>query len=203
MDTHEMTRMQATLLESGRTQKHLLAQAIALVETHKRENALLREQLAQATATLQQVAQRLEQGGQRLAGDALREIGIGSRQILKENSVEAVEQVHRRTSEALQLLQRAVDAAGEQSHQLNRAQTTMVWKSLAFLALGGVLLVGGTSAWVWNNQQQAQRYQVDAETGRLVARSDFIQCGEGLCANVDLKAQRVGDNKQYVPVKPR
>jgi hypothetical protein len=108
-----------------------------------------------------------------------------------------------RTSEALLHLQQAAEAAGQQARHLNRAQTTMVWKSLALLGVGGVFLVAGTGAWIWNKKQEANRYQVEADLSRRITQSDIVQCGEGLCANVDLKASRAGDRKQYLPVKSR
>lgn len=33
--------------------------------------------------------------------------------------------------------------------------------------------------------------------------SDAVICGKRICTNVDTNAQRVGDNKQYRPAKPR
>jgi len=163
----------------------------------------LHQQQEHDSAAMQQSAQRLERGGQRFAEDALRAIEAGSGQVLKKNANEAVELVNRHTGQAFQQLERAAGAAVEAARQLQRAQTTMVWKSLAFLALGGLLLVGGTSAWAWNNKQEAQRYQVEAELGRRISQSDLVQCGEGLCANVDPKAPRIGERRQYLPVKSR
>lgn len=203
MDMHEAMRMQAVLTETAETQKQLLAQAAVLAEMQKQENAQLRHQLMQATSALQQVAQCLEQGGQRMGQDALRVIDTGSRQVLKDNSVGALEQVHRQAGETARQLQQAANAAGEQGRQLSHAQTALVWKSLAVLTLGGLLLTVGTAVWAWNNKKEAQRYQVDAEINRLISQSDVVQCGERLCANVDLKAGRTGDKQQYRPVKPR
>lgn len=199
----EALRTQALLLDIVQEQKKLLEQAATLIESQKRENAHMRRQIDQSSATVQQQAQRLEQGGERFTQNALREISMGSRQVLKENSADAIEQVHRRTSEVLSQLRQAAEAAGEQTRRLNRAHSTMVWKSLALLAIGGVFLIAGTGTWAWNKKQEANRYQVEADLSRRITQSDIVQCGEGLCANVDLKASRAGDRKQYLPVKSR
>jgi hypothetical protein len=203
MNLQETLRTQALLLETVQEQKKLLEHAHHAQETYRQENAALRQLLTQMTATLQQSAQHLESGGQRFAEEAMRGIDANSRQVLKENSVEVVTQVQQRTAESIQALTRAAEVAGEQARQLNRAQTTLAWKSLAFLAVGGLLLMGGTSTWAWNKKQEAERYQVDAELGRQISQSDLVRCGDGLCVNVDLKAQRSGDRKQYLPVRSR
>ena len=203
MDMQEMLRVQALLLEAVQEQEKLLEHAHRAEEAHRQENALLRQQLADLTAALQQSAQRLERGGQRFAEDALRGIEAGSCQVLKKNAIEATAWMDQRTGETLQQLKHTAEVTTEAARQLNRAQTTMVWKSLAFLAVGGVLMVAGTGAWAWNKKQEAARYQVEADLSRRITQSDLVQCGEGLCANVDLKASRAGDRKQYLPVKSR
>lgn len=203
MDMQEMMRMQALLLETTQMQKKLLEQSALLIESQKRENAQLQSQLAQATATLQQAARQLEGGGQRFGHDALKIIGESSRKVLTENAAQAMGQVHQQAETTAKRLTSAADAARKQSKQLNRAQTTMVWKSLGFMTIGAVLVVAGTSLWAWSSGQEAQRNRVEAELGRRISQSDIVKCGAGLCANVDAKAARVGDKNQYVPIKSR
>jgi hypothetical protein len=203
MDMQEMARTQALLLETTQAQKKLLEQSAMLMESHKRENAQLRSQLMQATAHLQQATQQLELGGQRFGVDAMKLIGDGTRKVLMENAAQAMDQVHRQTEVTSQRLTAAAETAREQSRQLNRAQTTMVWKSLIFMAVGALLLVGGSSLWAWTSSKEALRYRVEADLGRRVSQADLVKCGEGLCANVDGKGQRLGDKQQYAPVRLR
>ena len=93
--------------------------------------------------------------------------------------------------------------AGEQSRLLKQAQTTLVWRSMAFVALGGVMLVGGSSAWAWQQKRAADEHRLEAELIQRIRRADLVQCGDGLCANVDTRAARTGDRKQYLPIKTR
>ncbi|PXV59073.1 hypothetical protein SAMN04487785_1179 [Dyella jiangningensis] len=203
MDTQEMARTQALLMETTQMQRRLLEQSTLLIESQKQENAQLRGQLAQATAALRQASGQLEAGGQRLGHEALQVISDSARRVLADNAARAMGQIHQQAETTAKQLASAADAAREQSRQLNRAQTTMVWKSLALMAVGAVLLAGGAGLWAWTSGKEAQRYRVEAELGRRISQSDLIQCGDGLCANVDAEGERVGDQKQYVPVKSR
>ena len=68
---------------------------------------------------------------------------------------------------------------------------------LALLLAGGIWLSLHYTRVIAENQ-------LAAETTRAYNQADIARCGDGqLCAHVDLKAKRFGDQGQYVPIRPR
>lgn len=203
MDMQESLRMQALLLETVGAQKKLLGQSARLLESQQQENARLQQQLANAMATLQQATQRLEGGGQQFGQDALGVIRAQGGQALAQGAEQKLQQLNQGIERTAGRLEWAGKVAGEQALTLSRAQTTMVWKSLFVLTAGALLALGGASVWAWTRKQEADRYRVDAELGRIISRADVVKCGDGLCANVETKGKRYGDKDQYRRVKAR
>jgi hypothetical protein len=66
-----------------------------------------------------------------------------------------------------------------------------------------LLLVGG--AWLSLHYTRVIRdNQLSAELLKAYNGADVILCGNGkLCANVDTRGARYGDNRQYLPVRSR
>lgn len=203
MDMQELLRMQALLLETVEIQKKQLAQSARLLEGQQQEAALLRQQLADAAAALQQSAQRLESGGQRLGQDALRVIGAQGGQTLAEGAEQKLHKLNQGIEHTTARLEQAGNVAREQALTLTRAQTTLVWKSLSILAVGSLLALCGVGAWAWTKKQEADRHRVEADLGRIINQADVIQCDGGLCANIETNGKRHGDKGQYRPVKTR
>ncbi|HEY0504728.1 MAG TPA: hypothetical protein VGD42_14700 [Lysobacter sp.] len=203
MDMHESTRLQALLGESIQLQTRLMELMNLGAEAHRQENHLLREQLTRLAGSLEQSAHALRAGGQQLGNEALQVIRQGSGPVLERNVADAVDKLEQQTARIAGKLEWVAQTAGEQARQLTRAQTVLVWKSLAVLAVGAVMLVGGASVWAWQEKQEAQRHRIDADLGRRISQADIVQCGDGLCARVDPKAPRTGDRRQYWPIRPR
>lgn len=199
----EMTRMQTLLLETVEVQKKQLTQSTRLLALQERENAQLRQQRTQEFAVLQQIAQRLEDGGERFGQEALRTIGAQTQQVMTEQGSAALSKLNRQAEQAAERAEWAGRSFGQQQMQLTRTQTALLWKTWIGLAVGAVFLVGGTGYVAWKNKQAADRYDVDAVTARAITEADVILCGDRLCANVEAESKAVGDKGQYRPIKPR
>jgi hypothetical protein len=64
------------------------------------------------------------------------------------------------------------------------------------------LLIGGI--WLASHYYNVIREnQIDAALMQAYNRADVSLCQGRLCANVDAKGARYGDDKQYLIVKPR
>lgn len=100
---------------------------------------------------------------------------------------------------------RAEEAAGrltKQFDELRSVSDRLIWKVLS-VAIGSLTLLLGGGMWLSVHYTRVIRdHQIDAELMRLFNASDVRRCGDGLCANVDLKGQRYGDKYQYLPIKP-
>lgn len=96
-------------------------------------------------------------------------------------------------------------ASGKLTRQfeaLRKVSDRLIWKVLG-VAIGSLTLLLGGGMWLSVHYAKVIRdNQVDAELMRLFNASDVRRCGDGLCANVDLKGQRYGDKHQYLQVKP-
>ncbi len=195
--------LQAMLAEAMQLQKRLMEQANLSVEVHRQEHQAQRAQLGDAIAQMQRAAQQLDSTGQRAGTEALQVIREGCGTALERGLVDVLRTLHPKVEHLTTQIDAAARNAGEQSRLLKQAQSTMVWKSMAFVALGGVMLVGGSTAWAWQQKRAADEHRLEAELIQRIRRADLVQCAEGLCANVDTRAARTGDRKQYLPIKAR
>lgn len=203
MEVEEFARLQALLGECVQLQKKLMAQANLTAETQRREADAARQVLVEIGTQMRQSATHLENGGQQFGRDAMRIIRDASAAQLEQSITHAVEPLKAQAQQIADKLEWIARTADEQAQKLTRAQTTLAWKAAIALGLGALMLAGGSTAWAWRQKQEADRHQFDADLGRRIRQADITKCGEGLCANVDAKAPRLGDRKQYVPIKSR
>lgn len=203
MQIQDPARLQALLVDCVELQKTLMAQTNLIAEAHRHEAESARQRLMELAATLGHSAQRLERGGQQFGEQALQILRNDSSAVLTHSANDAIASLRAQAEAITAKLSWIAQAADEQTRQLTRAQTTMAWKAAIALGVGALTLAGGSTAWAWRQKEEAARYGIDAELGRRITQADIIRCGEGLCANVDLRAQRIGDRKQYLPVRTR
>ena len=52
-------------------------------------------------------------------------------------------------------------------------------------------------------KEELQRYEDAIPVLEAYYASDVVICGDRVCANIDPKGQRTGDERQYVQVQPR
>ena len=134
----------------------------------------LRQQNEGATAQIAQASQQLNQSASRLSSDVNAAHQQGPKSMQRE------------VTNAEQFLQKA-------QTQLLSAQKAWLWKvSLALLAMV-VLVVGGSSYWVWHNEQELQKISYNHEVLSAIAAGDLNLCNKRLCARVAPKAEKFGD----------
>lgn len=203
MNNPDTMNLQAMLAEAMQLQKRLMEQANLGAEVHRQEHQAQRAQLADAIAQMQRAAQQLDSTGQRTGTDALQIIREGCSTALERGLVDVLRTLHPKVEHLTTQIDSAARTAGEQSRLLKNVQTTLVWKSMAYVAAGGAMLVAGATAWAWQQKRVADEYRIEAELAQRIRRADLVQCGDGLCANVDTRAARVGDRRQYLPIRSR
>lgn len=142
----------------------------------------LRRQNEGAAARIAHASQQLDQSASRLSAD----VDAAHR--------EGQKNMQRELTNAEQFLQRA-------QSQLLTAQKAWLWKvSLALLAMA-VLVVGGSSYWVWRNAQALQEIDYNRQVLGAIAAGDLNLCNQRLCAKVAPKADKFGDG--YVVIGNR
>ena len=134
----------------------------------------LRQQNEGATAQIAQASQQLNQSASRLSSDVNAAHQQGQKSMQRE------------VTNAEQFLQKA-------QTQLLAAQKAWLWKvSLALLAMV-VLVVGGSSYWVWHNEQELQKISYNHEVLSAIAAGDLNLCNKRLCAKVVPRAEKFAD----------
>ncbi|RZL45843.1 MAG: hypothetical protein EOP74_00415 [Variovorax sp.] len=142
----------------------------------------LRQQNEGAVAKIAQASERLDHSASRLSSD----VNAAHRQ--------GQQSMQREVTNAEQFLQKA-------QNQLLAAQRIWLWKvSLALVAMA-VLVVGGSSYWVWRNAQALQTIDYNREVLGAIAAGDLNLCNKRLCARVMPKAEKFGDG--YVAIGNR
>lgn len=134
----------------------------------------LRRQNEGATAQITQASQQLDRSALRLSSDVNAAHQQGQKSMQRE------------VTNAEQFLQKA-------QSQLLTAQRAWLWKvSLALLAMA-VLVVGGSSYWVWRNAQALQEIDYNRQVLGAITAGDLNLCNHRLCAKVAPKAEKFGD----------
>ncbi|MEH6415828.1 hypothetical protein [Pseudomonas sp. CGJS7] len=94
-------------------------------------------------------------------------------------------------------------ALAQQLQRMERMHKSLIWKVTgAVIGCITLLLVGA----IWLSMHYAgviRDNQIAADKLKAINGADLILCGERLCANIDRKAQGVGDKGQYAPVLQR
>ncbi|HEY0505180.1 MAG TPA: relaxation protein [Lysobacter sp.] len=173
--------------------KTLVEHAGALMERFERRGQEV-EQRQQAL--VQQLPGLIRQSADAVLQDLPRQVRAQVQGALEQ----ATREYERRLEEAgarAQLLARQVE-------RLERVHRHVVWKTIGAAGCALILLVLGGAALTRYYYGKMEENRMAAELLQLYNGADVAPCGEGrLCANVDLKADRFGDRRQYRPIRPR
>jgi hypothetical protein len=153
-------------------------------------------------AMLDHSAQRLNGGSEQFAREALRVIAAEAQQVIASGVGQAANQLSSGLSEGARAAQQAAQGLQGQRALLSRAQTALVWKSMAALIIGSLLAVGSSGYFVWKSMRQIEQANFGQDILRATQNGTLNHCGGALCAKVGKRLQRYGDNSDYVLVQP-
>lgn len=182
----------------------LISKTAALMEQFERRCDDIDQRLLVSSEQLQELTQHLPRLVKQSAEDSM--------QTLPGQLLSQVQQsLSRPVADYQQRLDRAGTEVGSVSHALaqqikrmEKLQQLLIWKVVGITAACFLLLlVGG----VWLSTHYAkviEENQLTADLMRTYNNADLVMCDKGqLCANVDVRGQRYGDHRQYVPVLSR
>ena len=150
--------------------------------------------------TAQAAARKIEQS----SAELLRSVESQAKTAMADAAKHSVTPCAEQLQHSAESAKWAAKALGEQRLTLSRTQQSLVYLSLCSLLLGSLITLGGTWFWVKNSREEVARNRVETNLLRAINQADITLCQAGrLCANVDTKAKRVGDNRQYQVIKPR
>lgn len=175
---------------------NLVASAAALMERFERRSQQIEHELQQLARQIPTVIrQATDVEMQRLPAAVMGKIEPGM-----QRSVTDYEQ---RLQVAGQQLQQASHALSNQIQRLQMLHRQLIWK-VAGITLGSLALILLAGGWLSSHYyDEIRRYQLSADLLKAYNAADVTLCDGKLCANVDAKGRKFGEQGQYRPVHDR
>lgn len=169
------------------------------------------EELKRLFADLALIAQQIKQDNQQAAqqfrqgiAESLRTFETQATGVVKRAAHEAISRCSEGLEHSAQKADWAAQALGDQRKLLTGSQQSLVYLSLVALLVGSTLAAGAAWYGVNSSREEVARNRVQAQLLQAINRADVTLCEGGrLCANVDERGKRQGDQRQYRPVRPR
>lgn len=153
-------------------------------------------------AAMHQGVQRLDDGVERFAQQAMQAISQGSQAAVAQGASQALEAFNHQLQQSASHAKWAADALGEQRRTLTHAQRTLVWKGLIALTLGSLLAAGGSAYVAWSSMREVRQAEFGTAILRATRSGALTACGEeqALCVRVGQKSRRVGARGEFLLV---
>jgi hypothetical protein len=189
MDTHQIT--------------DLVASVSALMERFERRTQQIEDSLQTAHRQLQDLSRQLPETLRRSTDTEMRHLRDSVASTVDAGLGHSVSTFQTRLETAAQDVRQASHALAAQLHAARALYRHLLWKivgvCLASLAL--VVLGGG---WLSRHYyEEIRRHQVSAQLLQAYDAADVTLCDGRLCANIDPKGDRFGEDDQYRPVRDR
>jgi predicted component of type VI protein secretion system len=182
---------------------NLVTSVAALMERFERRTQQIEDDLRSSHYHLTQLTQQVpgvvrqatDAEMQRLPGAVMGKIEAGIQQ-----PVSAYEQ---RLQSASQQLQQGAQALSAQITAMQALHRHLIWK-VGGITLGSLVLVLVGGGWLSKHYyDEIRRNQLSAELLKAYNAADVTLCGGKLCANVDAKGDKFGNEGQYRSVRDR
>ncbi len=182
----------------------LIDKTATLMAQYERRGAAIDSRLQALNDTLQGMVEQLPVVVRTSADDVLQTLPHQMGTLMKDGRGRAMGGYRQRLDAAGHDVEKASHALATQISQLQRLHRQIVWKAMAAVVLALVLLLSG-GAWLSLHYTRViLENQLSAELLKAYNRADVTLCGSGnLCANVDSRAPRRGERRQYLLVNPR
>jgi vacuolar-type H+-ATPase subunit H len=181
----------------------LVSRTAALMEQYERASSGIQQQLASLTKAAQESTRQLPAAARQSADGLLSSLPSHVMQQVQKGLDQSTFQAHQRLEAVAAQTAQRVEQLGRQIQQFQHVSRMLIWKIVGITAISlACLLVGGI--WLANHYYTVIRdNQIDATLMQAYNRADVTLCHGQLCANVDTKGARYGNDKQYLIVKPR
>lgn len=182
----------------------LIDKTATLMAQYERRGAAIDARLQALGDTLQGLTRQLPTVVRTSADSVLQTLPAEMGSMMRNGLGQSIGDYRQRLDAAGHDIEKASQALAGQISRLQWLHRQLIWKTTAAVVLTlGLLLAGG--AWLSLHYTRLIRdNQLSAELLKAYNGADVILCGNGkLCANVDTRGARYGDNRQYLPVRPR
>ncbi|MEP6897837.1 MAG: relaxation protein [Rhodanobacter sp.] len=182
----------------------LIDKTATLMAQYERRGAAIDARLQALGDTLQRLAQQLPVVLRTSSDAMLQTLPSEMASVIRNGLGQSIGDYRQRLDTAGHDVENASQSLVSQIGQLQRLHRQLIWKTMGAVLLSlGLLLAGG--AWLSIHYTRVIRdNQLSAELLKAYNSADVTLCGGGgLCANVDVRGARRGQNRQYLPVMPR
>ncbi len=180
----------------------LLLQTAEVLEQFRRQSEQASQAHRQSAVHLQRLADTAPRILRDAADSSLSALSGQVRDDAGKGLDQAAETLQRRVLEAGNQISRNAHQSLQVAQQLQRVTHGLWVATVCSIALMLTALAGG--AWLSKHYyDEVRSNQISAKLLKAYDAADVTLCGSRLCANVDDKAQRVGDKRQYKPVHER
>lgn len=168
---------------------------------HRSESAVRRTE--QAGADMGSQAQRLSASTQSFTRDVSHALQQRAGEIIGRGLGSALDEVGSQLRASARTASVAALALEHERMAMTRERRTWLWLGSGALVLGSLLATGAAFHAVTSSRKEVERNHVEAALLHAYNEADVTLCDGRLCANVDERARRHGDRKQYRPVRQR
>lgn len=183
--------------------KMLVVQLSAITERLDQRSESAVRRIEQAGADMGALAQRLCASTQSFTHDVSQALQKHAGEIIGRGLGDTAEEVASLLRASARTASLAAQALEHERMALARDRRTWLWLGGGALMLGSLLAIGAAFHTVTDSRQEVERNRIEAALLRAYNEADVTLCDGRLCANVDERAKRHGDRKQYRPVQPR
>lgn len=180
-----------------------LAKLGLVYKFHADRIAKAADTIEQGVASLQRSAQAMNTQGSNLTSAVVNgvkgQVGGEIKHAVERELVPG----HKMVMEDAQAIRQERQALAAEREAFKREIRGLLKISMFGLLICAVLAFVGIGAWGMYWAKKAKTAKAEAQWIERGNRADLVPCGDGMCANVDMNAEPVGDQKQYRPVKPR
>lgn len=182
----------------------LIDKTATLMAQYERRGDAIDARLQALGETLQGLARQLPEVVRTSADDAMQTLPAEMATVMRNNLGQSIGEYRQRLDAAGHDIEKASQALAGQIGHLQRLHRQLIWKATGAVVLALALLLAG-GAWLSLHYTRVIRdNQLSAELLKAYNDADVTLCGSGkLCANVDTRGARYGENRQYLPVRPR
>ncbi len=182
----------------------LIDKTATLMAQYERRGEAIDARLQALGDTLQSQTRQLPVVDKTSADGVLQALPAEMGSVMRNGLGQSIGDYRQRLDAAGHDVEKTSQALAGQIGRLQRLHRQLIWKATGAVVLALALLLAG-GAWLSLHYTRVIRdNQLSAELLKAYNGADVTLCGNGkLCANVDTRGARYGENRQYLPVRPR
>jgi hypothetical protein len=182
----------------------LIDKTATLMAQYERRGADIDARLQALGELLQGVTQQLPLVVRASTSDLLQTLADDATNKVREGLDRPMDDYRQGLDTARREVENASRSLAGQISQLQRMHRQLIWKTMIAVVIALALLLGGGMWLSIHYTQVIRNNQLSADLLKAYNSADVTLCGaEGLCANVNTRGARYGDQRQYLPVNPR